>query len=597
MIFNSFSDFLSNSDRLPNQIWWKVAVGISQLSCCLGLMVSDVKPATAAEKIILSYGALEFSVSVTALETYAKTGKLEGALRSYADLLTPEQLEQLKIGLNTNANLDHLAIAQFLYSFQGEKLLERISRVIKTEARQPGFYALRSALILAAADPDVGLTPLNAFKKFPTDVLRIDSREGFEIVENLGEIVRQNSQAIAAVERESMQELQAIDNAPLLQNLDLLNPGEDAFNKEVLLMRDRNRSRVFPTELYLPQTKSKKPWPLIVISHGLGSDLTTFAYLAEHLASHGFAVAVPEHPGSSARQIEALLSGLKSDVTPPEELIDRPLDIKFLLDRLTQKYGTKLDTTNVGVIGQSFGAYTTLALAGAELNWKTLEDDCSTIDSSWNLSWLIQCLALQLSNPIAQEPLRDERITAAIAINPLVSSIFGRESLKEIEIPVMLVSGSDDPITPALTEQIVPFTWLTTANKYLLLLQGGTHFSTLNESAGSIPVPKRAIGPDPKIAQNYLKQMGLAFFGRYINRQQTYANYLNAAYGAVISKPNFPLRLIESLELDFAPTNVGLRKMKTSALLKSRRRLATPIPLSAYRQDSDPDLLNSENPT
>lgn len=564
MIFNSSRNLFSNSCQPPNRTWWKVAIGLSQVGCCLSLMMVGVRSATAAEEIILNYGALEFSVSIAALETYAKTGKLEGALKSYAGLLTPEQLEQLKIGLTTSANLDHLAIAQFLYSFQGEKLLERISRVIKTEARQPGFYALRSALILAAADPDVGLTPLNAFKKFPTDVLRIDSGEGFDIIENLGEIVRQNSQAIAAVEQESMRELQAIDNAPLLPNLDLLNAGKYKFKKEILLMRDRSRNRIFPTELYLPQTKSQKPLPLIVISHGLGSDLTTFAYLAEHLASHGFAVAVPEHPGSSARQINALLRGLDSDVTPPEELIDRPLDIKFLLDRLAQRYGKKIDTNNVGAIGQSFGAYTTLALAGAELNWKSLEDDCSTLDSSWNLSWLIQCLALQLPTSNARESLQEDRIKAAIAINPLVSSIFGRESLSEIDIPVMLVSGSDDPITPALTEQIVPFTWLTTADKYLLLLQGGTHFSTLNESAGSIPVPAKAIGPDPKIAQNYIKQMGLAFFNRYIEQESSYTNYLNAAYGAVISEQNLPLRLIESLELDFVPENVGLSKVKQS---------------------------------
>jgi len=40
---------------------------------------------------------------------------------------------------------------------------------------------------------------------------------------------------------------------------------------------------------------------VIVISHGLGSDRTSFEYLATALASY-FA-AVPEHPGSNAQQL------------------------------------------------------------------------------------------------------------------------------------------------------------------------------------------------------------------------------------------------------------------------------------------------------
>ena len=526
---------------------WSFTLSTLQVCCCAGLWISIGKKAVAAENIVLSYGPLEFAVSVDSLETYATTGKLTGALKSYADFLTPEQLEQFQVGLTTSAEFDHLAIAQFLYSFQGEKILERVARVIKTNARQPGFYAIRSALILAAADPQ-GLTPLNVLKSFPTDTLRVDSGAGFEIIKNLSQVVQRNTQAIAAIEQESSQERQAIaTDVPQLRNLNFLIPGKYPYRQQKLTMKDKKRDRTFPVELYLPETQSRRLLPLVVISHGLGSDLTTFAYFAKHLASHGFAVAVPEHPGSSARQIEALLNGLDSNVTPPEELIDRPLDIKFLLDRLEEEF-REIDTNNVGMFGQSFGAYTTLALAGAELNWDTLDRDCPEINNSWNLSLLIQCLALEIPEVDANISLKDERIKAAIAINPLASTAFGQESLSKIDIPVMLISGSADPVTPALPEQIIPFTWLTTPNKYLALLQGGTHFSTLNESAGSIPIPPQAIGPDPKIAQNYVKQLGLVFFGAYVTDGQLYANYLNAEYGAVISKSDLPLNLIESLD-------------------------------------------------
>ena len=545
MIFSSL-----NKNKAPFSFYR--AVTIFQIGCCLCLSSFLTKKAVGAEDIILNYGALEFSLSVASLETYAKTGKIEGELEGYTGFLSPKQLQQFKTSLTTSADFSHLAIAQFLYSFQGEKILERVSRVIKTKAHQPGFYAIRSALILAAADKETGgLTPLNVLKKFPTDVLRIDSRQGLKIIRDLSRIVQRNSQAIAAIEEEALKESQdrvAVSNG--VRDLDLLRPGKYRYRKQLLTMEDNSRSRTFPVELYLPKLQTEQPLPLIVISHGLGSDLTTFAYFAKHIASHGFAVAVPEHPGSSASQIEELLSGLDSDVTPPEELIDRPLDIKFLLDELARNYGNKIDTNNVGMIGQSFGAYTTLALAGAELNFATLAQDCLNSQDSWNLSLLIQCLALQIPEIDTHTELTDERISAAIAINPLTSAVFGQEGLSQIDIPVMLVSGSADPITPALSEQIIPFTWLTTPEKYLVLLKGGTHFSTLNESAGSIPVPPQAIGPDPKIAQDYIKQLGLAFFDTYVTQRRIHRDYLNAQYGSVISKRQIPLSLIEFLDLE-----------------------------------------------
>ncbi len=543
---------VNNKRGMLNQLrlWSYLAVGAFQIGFAASLWSYGTKNAWGAESIVLNYGALEFSVSVDSLETYAEKGRLEGALRSYADFLTPEQLQRFKVGLTTDANFDHLAIAQFLYSYQGEKILERVSRVIQTDARQPGFYAIRSALILAAADRENGgLTPLNVLKKFPTDTLRIDSSQGFEIFKDLSRIVQKNSQAIAAVEQSALEERgnRAIV-APEVRDLDLLMPGGYRYDKQTLTLEDTSRDRSFPLDLYLPEIPTAESLPLIVISHGLGSDLTTFAYLAQHLASHGFAVAVPEHPGSSASQIESLLTGLDSDLTPPEELIDRPFDITFLLDELARDYGRQIDTNNVGIIGQSFGAYTTLAVAGAGLNWSALARDCSDFRDSWNLSLLIQCLALQTPDVYTDIVLKDERIKAAVAINPLTSSVFGPENLARIDVPVMIVSGSADPITPALSEQIIPFTWLETAQKYLVLLKGGTHFSTLNESAGSIPVPPQAIGPDPKIAQNYMKQLALAFFGTYIQDQPKYASYLNAEYGNTISNRKMPLSLIKVLD-------------------------------------------------
>lgn len=526
----------------------RLSLMLLNLSLCLGCSSLIPSKVNGAEEILLDYGPLEFSLSVESLEIYAREGKITGKLKDYARFLTPEQLNKLQTALVTSAEITPLAVAQFLYSTQGEKILEQVGQIVQTKARQPGFYAIRSALILSAAEEE-GLTPLNILKQFPTYGIRLNSARGFQIIENLSNIVQKTAKAIATVEATSLREREAqtiIDNAAIPN---FLSPGERSFNQQTLTLRDRQRNRIFPLELYLPQAQTRvSRLPLVVISHGLGSDRNTFAYLAQHLASHGFAVAVPEHPGSNSQQINALFNGFANDVTPPQELIDRPKDIKFLLDYLATEYGEQLDVNNVGIVGQSFGAYTALAVAGAELNFTQLGQDCPDLDNSLNVSLLLQCIGLNL--PETAYDLQDERIIAAIAINPLASSIFGQTGIAKIQIPTMIVSGSADPVTPALPEQIQPFTWLTTSEKYLALLRGGTHFSVLNESSGSIPVPEQAIGPDPKIAQDYVKQLSLVFFANYVARQSEYKPYLSADYAGSISKSLMPLNLVNSLVLE-----------------------------------------------
>ena len=526
----------------------KLGLILFNLGLCLGCTSLLPVKAVGAEEIFLDYGPLQFSLSVESLETYAREGEIKGKLTDYARFLTPEQLDKLKEALVASIEVTPLAVAQFLYSTQGEKILEQVGQVVQTKARQPGFYAIRSALILSAADEE-GLTPLNILKKFPTYGIRINSARGFQIIENLSKIIQKTARAIAKVEETAIkeQEVQTIVDIAPLPNF--LKPGSLSFRQQTLTLRDRNRRRVFPVELYLPQQQTRgSRLPLVVISHGLGSDRNTFAYLAEHLASYGFAVAVPEHPGSNSSQINALFNGFANDVTPPQELIDRPLDITYLLDYLAQNYGEQIDVDRAGIVGQSFGGYTALALAGADLNFSQLEQDCPNIDDSLNVSLLLQCIGLNL--PGESFNLQDKRIVAAIAINPLTSSIFGREGISNIQTPIMIVSGTADPVTPALSEQINPFTWLTTSEKYLALLRGGTHFSTLDESSGSIPVPEQAIGPDPRIARNYVKQLSLVFFSTYVDRQVEYKPYLSADYAASISQSLLPLHIIESLTLE-----------------------------------------------
>ena len=461
-------------------------------------------------------------------------------------------MASLKSALVKKIDIQPLSVAQFFYSYQGVKILERVGQIVKTKAGQSGFFAIRSALILAA-NSEEGLTPLNFLETFPIAGITIDSIQGFKIIDELSVILQETNLAIAAVEEQAFIE-KVRDSEVFTEGIN--GAGNLSYRIESFKLQDKKRRRTLPVDLYLPNRKNtNRSLSLVVISHGLGSDRTSFAYLAKFLVSYGFAVAVPEHPGSNAAQIKKLLEGFANDVTPPTEFLNRPLDISYLLDHLEMNHKGQINTESVGIVGQSFGAYTALALAGAELNFRSLNDACQNLDKSFNVSLFLQCLALELPPNETITDFRDTRITSAIAINPLISAVFGKKGISEIDIPMMIVSGSTDPVTPALPEQIKPFTWLDSEEKYLVLLKGGTHFSTINESAGSIPVPAKALGPDPKIAQNYLKQLSLLFFneprksksGVYSSLQAPNFGCLCSSYAASITQPLMPLRLIKEL--------------------------------------------------
>jgi len=512
--------------------------------------VCTAAPALGAERIYVTYGPVEVSVPIESLALFAKEGQIDSNLDGFAQYANESQLAEIRSALQAKAEISQVTIAQFLYTPQGEVLLRRFGRLIQTQARQPGFYAIRAALILAASDPE-GLTIVNVLRKFPTYGIRIDLARGLAIANELTSLINRSNQTIAGVAHLSEAQAAFESTIPPAVRLQPQLPGPYTWKKSSVTLTSPNRDRTFNMDIYLPQ-RSRQPAPVVVISHGLGSDRISFQYLARHLASYGFAVAVPEHPGSNAQQIQNLVTGRTSELAEPAEFINRPLDIKDLLDYLTKlsttdpAYQGQLDLQRVGVIGQSFGGYTALALAGAGINFAQLENDCQLENETWNLSLLLQCRARGLERN--QYNFGDPRIKAAIAINPIVSSILGETNLSQIKIPVMIIAGSADTVAPALLEQIQPFTWLTSPNKYLVLMNNGTHFSTIEESPQSLFLPPaEAIGPEPALARRYVSGLSLAFMQTYLNNKSNFRPYLQPSYALSISEDTLGLRILRSL--------------------------------------------------
>lgn len=553
-------------------------------------------PAFGAERISLFYGPWQLSLSIDALEVYAREGRITDEFAFYAQRASPQQLAALRNILQTRLEVNPTTVSQFTYSRIGETVLERLGQIFQTQSGLHGFHALRAAFILGAADPE-GLTVLNMLRQFPTRSIRLDLNRGIGITREMAQVFKKREAIIAAIQQQAVAEAASVAPADFSKQPDLRRSGPFTWRKVTLTLNDRSRKtpagtlrdRVFPADIYLPQLRKqgagKQSAPVIVISHGAASDRNTFAYLAQHLASYGFAVAVLEHT-DNAQRFGQFYAGL---ARPPQpiELIERPMEVKYLLDELDRleksdpAWQGRLNLQQVGVIGQSMGGYTALALAGAKIDFEHLRKECSSSEpgnTALNLSLLVQCDATKL--PPGNYDLQDKRVKAVLAINPVTSSILGQSGLSQIQVPVMLVAGIADIFTPAVPEQIVPFTWLTTPNKYLVLLEKGTHFSMLSQSATGVGHPRLPAAlndPEPALARSYLKALSVAFFAQTeVANWPEYQRYLGAAYARAISQAPLDLSIVQSLTATQLVQALNSSSLESTASSDSQSMLTSP---------------------
>ena len=497
--------------------------------------------AIAAERITFNVSPFgQFYVEVEDLKTFVETKEVSSELAYYLKRLPPKQVERLPELLSTPLEINPLAIAKFSNSTIGETVIKNFGKGIRTSTNKNGFLALRSAIVAAAFDRQ-GLTVINLLEHFPLETVYVD----FYVVEQYikrGQKLLQNRQLIEEIFFDS-RTTNRKNNRKILNTTSRV--GKYKWQKQTLTYKNIQSSRSGYFDLYLP---NKKQSSLIIISHGLASSRETFSYLGEHLVSHGFAVAIVEHDDISLNKFDGFLSG--NDSFPePNNLTDQPLDIKYVLDLLERDtlLQNRINLQQVGVIGHSFGAYTSLVLAGGKLTPNSKVKQCQTEDYRHvllDLSSLAKCTFNEFSQTDYQ--LKDRRVKAVIAINPM-AKIFSQDGIKAIDIPTMLVSGTNDLIMPPVTEQIQPFNWLNSdLEKYLVLVKPGTHFSFLREGLGVLPVPDTVVGISPTQAYPVIKSLTTVFFQATLDGQRKKRKYLQNNTGNLLNN-SFETSIIRAL--------------------------------------------------
>lgn len=526
----------NHSPRQPR--FWFRSLAIAGVTTLLTAL-----PLKAAEEISAIFGPVRLSIRVESLEQFAQDGTINQNLGFYLNLIgaNSQEIADFRNALTERADIDPLLLARLLNTNIGETLLERIGRIINIQGGSNGKFAIRAALIQAALDKEEGLTVINFIRRLPTN-MQINIRNVLDLsqaVEIIIKATKQFTEEVAVLSATEVAQATPVDFAKMP---DLRKPGEYGVQEKVTwYLTDTTRKRKLYVDVYKPQKWRAGKTPVIILSHGLASNPEHFTSLGKHLASYGYVVVAPQHPGSDFRQAQRIIEGTSRQIFILEEFVDRPKDLSFALDELERRnqseFEGRLDLTSVATGGHSFGGYAALAVAGATLDFDYLQWECNRRFIP-NTALLLQCQALNL--PRTNYNFRDERFTSVVLANPVNSAIFGPKGLAKVEIPVLVGAGTYDPATPIIFEQARSFPWFGDIDKYLLVIEGQAHINLAQLDAGVTDVIESVENltlPAPELIEDYSQSMVTAFLGVYLLKdEQTYRPYLQSAYSAYLSQ-------------------------------------------------------------
>ena len=270
--------------------------------------------------------------------------------------------------------------------------------------------------------------------------------------------------------------------------------------------------RRVPAKLYVPAS-TEAPCPVIIFSHGLGGTREGYEYLGRHWASHGYVSVHIQHVGSDDsawRGQRDTVAAMRRAAADPRNAIERPRDVRLAIDqleRLNTEEGElrgRLDLAHIGMAGHSFGAHTTLWVAGQPM---------------------LGPAGLQL-------PMGDPRVTAAIAMSPAppprASDAAIRRAFGQIRLPCMHMTGTEDQsiitsTTPA--QRRIPYDCCSGSDQYLCIYSGGDHM--VYSGRGRLADRPR----DPAFRQHTL-ELTTAFWDAYLRNDPAARTWLDGGAAA-----------------------------------------------------------------
>ncbi len=179
---------------------------------------------------------------------------------------------------------------------------------------------------------------------------------------------------------------------------------------------------------------------------------------------------------------------------------------KFGIDILKDpKFNRIIDSTRIGMAGFSLGGYTSIALAGGELEYGLLKEFSKTEEGKIeftlpelsDVSKFITPEIISTGNATYKN-LKDGRITAFVSMAPAIGQGFQKkEQFEKIDNPILIIGAEKDKRTPNETNAS-HYHRLIKNSKFIDLKGNIGHYIFLNEAKSELRRGEPAIFEDDK---------------------------------------------------------------------------------------------------
>jgi predicted dienelactone hydrolase len=310
-------------------------------------------------------------------------------------------------------------------------------------------------------------------------------------------------------------------------------PADPTTNKEEIIFGGPPETEIFVPVTVAPGVElstAARKYPLVLMSHGTGGAAIQMMWLGYYLASRGYIVAAVNHHGNTAAE---------SKRAPQGFLLywERSKDLTTVLDKLLADpmFGARIDRNRIGAAGFSLGGYTVISIAGGVFSSQQFEKFCRSPQRDFTCepqnefpdapSLFEQ---LKKTDSVVQESLRhagddyrDKRIKRVFAIAPALGSGFNASGLSRVKIPVSIVIGQADKITPLKTNAQRYANFISSAR--LTVLPGDIgHYTFLAEcnahGKAVVDICRDAETIDRAAVHQQVAQLAFDFFEKMIRR-------------------------------------------------------------------------------
>ena len=434
-----------------------------------------VRPSAAAEVLELRLEGLEIPVSLEQLDGWShSTGERAAAggdLGVWLGLLHSSTQEDLKALLRAPLLRDTSFGQQLLDSWAGSQMMARLGDLLTTPDGRSTTAVLQTTL-RRLLEGRQAVSTIGLLRALPVPRLSLQ-------LDGLYDLALQWRQQLDQ-QREALQNLQALV-LPERRTVPLGFGDRTSLRPLRQGLAVVHRHQPLPLEIWpaspahgLPgSAASRRPWLLVM--PGLGGDANQFGWLASELAERGWPVVVVQHPGSDGPALKAALDGQKA---PPgaETLAVRLADVEAVL--AAQRQGVlPVSGDGVVLVGHSMGGLSALLAAGLVPEPGLVERCRRALDRLpiANPSRLLQCQLPSTGLPELPAPPADLR--GLVLLNGFGSLLWPDRGLAPLPVPVLMVGGSLDLVTPPLEEQLRLFLPGGDPRSRLVLVEGGSHFS------------------------------------------------------------------------------------------------------------------------